>query len=100
MRDPRERLRDVLEAIERIERYAARGRDAFEGDELLQSWFVRHLQIIGEAVRTLPADVRDRAPDVPWSKIVGMRCDTSWYTTILRSMPTPSGRPWNATSRS
>jgi len=73
VRDPRERLRDVLEAIERIERYAVRGRDAFEGDELLQSWFVRHLQIIGEAVRTLPADVRAHAPDVPWSKIVGMR---------------------------
>jgi uncharacterized protein with HEPN domain len=73
VRDPRERLRDVPEAIERIERYAARGRDAFEGDELIQSWFVHHLQIIGEAVRTLPADVRERAPDVPWSKIVGMR---------------------------
>jgi uncharacterized protein with HEPN domain len=73
VRDPRERLRDVLEAIERIERYAARGRDVFEGDELIQSWFVRHLQIIGEAVRTLPTDVRDRAPDIPWSKIIGMR---------------------------
>ena len=73
MRDPRERLRDVLEAIERIERHAGRGRDAFEGDELIQSWFVRHLQIIGEAARTLPQDVKERAPDVPWSKIVGMR---------------------------
>jgi len=73
VRDPRERLRDVLEAIERIDRHAARGRDAFEGDELIQSWFVRHLQIIGEAARTLPEDVKDRAPDVPWSKIVGMR---------------------------
>jgi uncharacterized protein with HEPN domain len=73
VRDPRERLRDVLEAVERIERYAARGRETFEGDELIQSWFVRHLQIIGEAVRTLPADVRERAPGLPWSKIVGMR---------------------------
>jgi uncharacterized protein with HEPN domain len=73
LRDPRERLRDVLEAVERIERYAARGREEFEGDELIQSWFVRHLQIIGEAVRTLPQDVRDRAPDIPWSKIIGMR---------------------------
>ena len=44
----------VEAAIERIERYAIRGRDAFEGDELVQSWFVRHLQVIGEAVRTLP----------------------------------------------
>jgi uncharacterized protein with HEPN domain len=62
-----------LEAIERIERYAARGREAFQSDELVQSWFVRHLQIIGEAVRAMPSDVRDRAPDIPWSEIIGMR---------------------------
>ncbi len=41
MRDPEERLRDILEAIANIERYAARGRQAFEGDELIQNWFVR-----------------------------------------------------------
>ena len=39
----------------------------------MQSWFLRHLQIIGEAVRALPAEVRDRAPYIPWSKIIGMR---------------------------
>jgi uncharacterized protein with HEPN domain len=47
VRDPRERLRDVLEAIAAIERYLGRGKLAFENDELLQSWFVRNLQIIG-----------------------------------------------------
>ena len=36
MRDPKERLRDILEAIASIERYAARGRQAFESDELIQ----------------------------------------------------------------
>lgn len=70
---PRERLEDIPEAIIRIERYASRGREAFERDELIQNWFVRHLQIIGEAVRALPREVLDRAPEVPWSKIVGMR---------------------------
>ncbi|MBI4083661.1 MAG: DUF86 domain-containing protein [Candidatus Lambdaproteobacteria bacterium] len=73
MRDPRERLRDMLEAIANIERYAVRGRDAFERDELLQSWLVRNLQIIGEAARALPQDMRVQAPAVPWSKIMGMR---------------------------
>ena len=73
MRDPKERLRDMLEAIEYIERYAVQGREAFERDELIQNWMVRHLQIIGEAARALPQDVRDRVSDVPWSKIIGMR---------------------------
>ena len=49
MRDPKERLRDILDGIANIERYAARGRRAFESDELVQNWFVRHLQIIGNA---------------------------------------------------
>ncbi len=73
MRDPRERLQDILAAIGHIERYAVRGRSAFEHDELIQNWFVRHLQMVGEAVRVLPQEVRDQAPEVPWSKIVGMR---------------------------
>ncbi len=73
MRDPDERLEDILEAIVRIERYAARGRAAFESDELIQNWFVRNLQIIGEAARALPKETQESAPDIPWSNIIGMR---------------------------
>ena len=73
MRDPTERLRDILEGIANIERYLDRGRAEFEKDELLQSWYLRQFQIIGEAVRGLPEDVRALAPDVPWARIVGMR---------------------------
>ncbi len=73
MRDAHERLQDIVEAIDRIERYVSRGREAFEKDELIQNWFIRHLQIIGEAARGLPQDVRDRTSQVPWSKIIGMR---------------------------
>lgn len=73
MRSPAERLRDMLEAVAAIERYVGRGKAAFERDELLQGWFVRHLPIIGEAARALPENVRNRAPEIPWGKIVGMR---------------------------
>jgi uncharacterized protein with HEPN domain len=66
-------LEDILEAIARIEHYSARGWEAFEQDELIQNWVVRHLQIIGEAARALPEEVRGLAPEVPWPKIIGMR---------------------------
>ncbi len=73
MRDYNEMLLDILEAIERIEKYAARGRETFEQDELIQTWIVHHLQIIGEAARALPDSFRKKYPEIPWSKIIGMR---------------------------
>ncbi|MDB9431260.1 nucleotidyltransferase, partial [Microcystis aeruginosa CS-555/01A07] len=51
MRDDTERLRDILEAIERVEKYARLGKTVFEQQELIQTWIVYHLQIIGEAAR-------------------------------------------------
>ena len=73
MRATGERLRDIQEAITRIESYASQGRAAFDRDELLQTFVVYHLQIIGEAASALPQDVYDQAPAIPWRKIIGMR---------------------------
>ena len=38
MRDDRERMPDIQEAIARIEKYAGRGREAFKQDGLIQTW--------------------------------------------------------------
>ena len=73
MRDDRERLLDLREAIERIDKYAAARRSALEHDELIQTWVIYHLQIIGEAARALSPELRDRYSDVPWAQIIGMR---------------------------
>ena len=73
MRDDRERLQDILEAIERIERYAARGRSALYQDELVQTWIVHHLMIIGEACRALSSAFRDANPDEVWAQAAGLR---------------------------
>ena len=73
MRDDRERLLDIREAIERINKYAVRGKKAFEEDELVQNWIIHHLQIIGEAANQLSKNYQERNPDTPWSKIIGMR---------------------------
>jgi uncharacterized protein with HEPN domain len=73
MRDDREKLQDILDAIDRIDRYAVQGRQAFEQNELIQTWFTQNLQIIGEAARSLSSATRDQHPEIPWTKIIGMR---------------------------
>ena len=42
-------------------------------DELIQTWFTHHLQIIGEAVRGLTSTFRENNPEAPWQQIIGMR---------------------------
>ncbi|MES1243245.1 MAG: DUF86 domain-containing protein [Acidobacteriota bacterium] len=73
MRRDRQRLQDILEAIERIERVAVQGKSAFEDDEMIQVWILHHVQIIGEAARGLSEDFRKEHSHIPWSVIVGMR---------------------------
>lgn len=73
MRDDRERLLDIQEAIERIERYTAQGREIFEHNELIQTWVVHHLQIIGEAARAVSSDFRQQHTKIAWPQIAGMR---------------------------
>lgn len=66
-------MRDILEAIERIERYVAPVDEADLADELVLVWCVHHLQIIGEAARAMPESVRELDSEIPWRSIVGMR---------------------------
>jgi uncharacterized protein with HEPN domain len=39
----------------------------------LQDLVSRRLEIIGEAVKNIPKDVKDKYPDIEWKKIAGMR---------------------------
>jgi uncharacterized protein with HEPN domain len=72
VRSDTERLRDILDAIEQIRRYSAKGREAFERDELIQVWIVHHLARLGEAVARLSPKLRKQR-QAPWKEIVGMR---------------------------
>ena len=46
MRDAAERFYDMLEAIQRIEKYTDRGRQVFVSEELIQTYVVHNLQIL------------------------------------------------------
>lgn len=73
MRDDRERLRDILEAIEQIEKYTVQGEAEYRHNELIQIWIVHHLQIIGEATSSLSRQLKDQYSRVPWAEIVAFR---------------------------
>lgn len=64
---------DMLEAIERIEKYAQSGQTEFLRNELIQNWIIHHLQILGEAAFKVSKDFQQMYPDIPWSNMTGMR---------------------------
>jgi uncharacterized protein with HEPN domain len=39
----------------------------------LQDALIRKLEVIGEATKGLTADVTEANPEIPWSKMAGMR---------------------------
>jgi uncharacterized protein with HEPN domain len=73
LRSDRERLLDILEAVERIETQVARGRAAFADDQLAQTAVIRWVEIIGEAARAVTDQLRQAHPEVPWRQMVAMR---------------------------
>jgi len=73
MRDDRERLLDIQEAIENIRKYASRGKDAFRNDDLVQTWILHNLLTLGEAAARVSEGFQECHPETPWFKIIGMR---------------------------
>jgi len=71
-----ERLLHMMEAVQAIETYAARGREAFDGDPVLRDAILYQIVVLGEAAKSaLIADpsIEKDLPDVEWSPIARMR---------------------------
>lgn len=67
-------INDIFSAIEKIELFT-QGMDMeeFAEDEKTVFAVVRALEIIGEAAKKIPVQVKDRYPDVPWQEMAGIR---------------------------
>jgi uncharacterized protein with HEPN domain len=67
-------LSDILNAIKKIEKYTIDLTfDDFIENELVQDGVVRNLEVIGEAVKKIPEDVRRNRSQIDWRKIAGLR---------------------------
>lgn len=73
-REVRDYLNDILQSIADIRLFAAgMSFEQFCSDRKTVNAVVRSLEIIGEATKKIPADIRTRYPDLPWIEIAAMR---------------------------
>ncbi len=65
---------DMLECIERIQRYTLGLTEAqFERDQMRIDAVLRNFEVLGEALNQIPAEIRGRHTEVPWALMRGMR---------------------------
>lgn len=73
-KDDRVYLKDMLEAIQFVERYVTGVTyQRFTDDSLLRDGVALRLMVIGESAHKLSQGFRLRFPEVPWRRIIAMR---------------------------
>jgi len=67
-------IRDILDAIERIDEFVSgMNFEEFKGDDKTVSAVVRKLEIIGEATKNVPDEIKETYPALPWNSMAKMR---------------------------
>jgi uncharacterized protein with HEPN domain len=73
-RDHRIYLADILECCFKIQTYVGTlSKDDFITNGMTYDAVVRNVELIGEAAKHLPLEIRLQYSEIPWREIIGMR---------------------------
>ncbi|MCK5832542.1 DUF86 domain-containing protein [bacterium] len=67
------RIRHILDAIDKIEALVLRGREKYDSDETIRDSIIRKLEIIGEAVKYVSTELKNKYTQIEWKRLAGMR---------------------------
>jgi len=74
MRDISLYLQDIISAMLAIEQFVEGiSYDEFKADDKTSSAVIRKFEIIGEAAKQIPEEIRNKYPLIPWKEMAGMR---------------------------
>lgn len=87
-RDPWVRVRHMRDyATEALELAEGRVREDLQTDRILRYALVHLVELVGEAAAHVDEAIRERAPGIPWSRIVSTRNRLPTATTTLTMRP-------------
>ena len=67
-------IEDILESIDKIEQYIqGLSYDNFVEKQMVVDAVIRNLEIIGEASKNIPDDIKKKYSSIPWKRMVGLR---------------------------
>lgn len=67
-------IEDIIDCIEKIEQFVGdMSFDEFVQDDKTSSAVIRKLEIIGEATKNVPKEIRQKYKNLPWADMAKMR---------------------------
>jgi uncharacterized protein with HEPN domain len=89
--NPKQLVEDMLEAMDKIERYTkGLSYEAFAKNDVLVDEVIGNLETLGEVSENILEEVREKYPDIPWGKMIGLKNIDDLgiiWETITRNLP-------------